>query len=97
MERAWCEPTFMERLHIILCAISSFKKLNATKLKAYCLDTAKLNVEKYDWYYMPQSLHKVLFHAHQVVIEKDMPLGILSEEDVMLKYYRILVNIFGFI
>ena len=68
------------RFHVILCTLSTFNYIDADKLQVYCEDTMKLYVSLYDWYYMPQSVHKVLWHAHQVVRSKELPIGMLSEE-----------------
>lgn len=46
----------------------------------YCLSTAELFVRLYPLYHMPQALHKVLIHSHQVVRAKPLPIGMLSEE-----------------
>ena len=44
------------------------------------MSTAELFVRLYPLYHMPQALHKVLIHSHQVVRAKPLPIGMLSEE-----------------
>ncbi|XP_036341544.1 uncharacterized protein LOC118750909 [Rhagoletis pomonella] len=54
------------------------------------MDTAKLYVELYGWYYMPITVHKVLIHGSKMVSEAILPIGMLSEEaqEAMNKEYR---------
>jgi len=54
--------------------------IHPEKLQDYCRDTANLYVENYSWYPMPQAVHKLLIHSHQVVRVKELPIGMLSEE-----------------
>ena len=74
------EEELLKRLFTILCTFSCFQEINADKLEQYCLETAELFVEKYPWFSMPQGLHKILIHSHQVVRSKNLPIGMLSEE-----------------
>ena len=37
--------------------------INAEAFKSYALDTAKLYIELYPWYYMPPSVHKLLIYG----------------------------------
>lgn len=52
--------------------------------KIYALDTARLFVELFPWFYMPQSVHKVLstqcIHGHLIISRMLLPIGMLSEE-----------------
>ena len=68
------------RFYILLCTLSSFREMNPDKLQAYCNETAELYVANYPWYPMPQAVHKLLVHSHQIVRHKDIPVGMLSEE-----------------
>lgn len=37
-------------------------EMDTDGFKNYCMVTAELYVKKYEWYYMPQSLHNILLH-----------------------------------
>ena len=68
------------RLYVILCTLSSLREINADRLEQFCAETARLYVLEYPWYPMPQAVHKLLLHSHQVVRVKELPVGMLSEE-----------------
>lgn len=42
--------------------------------------TYEFYVEKYNWFYMPVSMHKLLFHGAQVISNFLLPIGGYSEE-----------------
>ncbi|XP_059218493.1 uncharacterized protein LOC131998140 [Stomoxys calcitrans] len=44
------------------------------------MDTAKLFVDLYGWYYMPVTVHKILVHGSKIIAEAILPIGMLSEE-----------------
>lgn len=46
----------------------------------YALTTARLFVEKYSWYSMPTTVHKILIHSPAVIASAILPIGQLSEE-----------------
>ena len=48
--------------------------------RLYCQETSKLFVERYGWYTMPPSLHKLLEHGYQVAEYLELPVGVYSEE-----------------
>ncbi|XP_055704090.1 uncharacterized protein LOC129808882 [Phlebotomus papatasi] len=68
------------RLRNLLLAISSGKLLDPGKFERYAMKTAEIYVKEYGWYKMPPTLHKVLFHGHQVIAKSQFPIGHLSEE-----------------
>lgn len=70
----------IKRFHTILQVISSPHRINATKFQQYTFQTAKYCVEKYGWYYMPASVHKLLIHGADIVQNALLPIGQLSEE-----------------
>lgn len=84
------DEKLIERLRIILITISSNHFLDVNRFGTFCMDTAKLYVEKYNWYYMPASLHKVLIHGADIARNSILPLGMLSEEgaEARNKYYK---------
>ena len=53
------------RFYIIF--VSSGNKINCLKFKDYCFYTVRLYVSLYPWYYMAQSVHKVLIHGHDII------------------------------
>lgn len=71
---------FINRFHVILQVMSSGLPVNVDAFKTYCLDTARIFVEKYPWYYMPTTVHKVLIHASQIIEYAPLPIGQLSED-----------------
>ena len=70
----------IKRIYVVLCTLSSGFMIDVDKLKDYCLETAELFIQLHPWYYMPQSLHKILIHEWQVVDEMVLPIGMMSEE-----------------
>ena len=52
------------------------------KFKDYCLETSEIITNKYSWYIMPPTLHKLLEHSHQVQEILDLPLGMYKEESL---------------
>ena len=70
----------MKTFYITLCIPSSNVEVDSKKLHHYNLETARLYTSLYNWYHMPQAVHKMLAHSHQVVSIKVIPVGYLSEE-----------------
>ena len=50
------------------------------KLERYNRDTLQMYLDKYKWYNMPQAVHKMLVHSHDVIAIKCVPVGCLSKE-----------------
>lgn len=84
----------IERFGIILQTLSCGIKVDAKKFDDYTKETAKLYMQLYDWYYMPSSVHKILFHGSEIIQHFLLiPIGILSEEaqesrNKDIKHYR---------
>lgn len=70
----------IKRFSVILRTLSCGYQVNSEAFESYSLDTAKLFVKEYSWYYMPQSIHKVLLHGGQIIKSSLVPIGELSEE-----------------
>ena len=71
----------VQKLGVLLCALSSKKLVDSEKYYAYAMDTAKLYLHLYSWYPMSSTVHKLLFHGHNVIHAFDpLPIGYLSEE-----------------
>ncbi|KAJ1530185.1 hypothetical protein ONE63_005114 [Megalurothrips usitatus] len=87
----------VERVAIILVLFSIQKRVKLNELRLYSLATYKLIVEKIPWYYVPQSVHRMLLHGHQILKECTLPVGMLSEEPQEARnkdysYFRDLLN-----
>ncbi|CAH2091615.1 unnamed protein product [Euphydryas editha] len=71
----------IKRLYIILQALSSGVMIDSKKFGIYALETARLFVNKYNWYYMPSSVYKILIHGESVINHfAVLPIGQLSED-----------------
>ncbi|GFR30567.1 dna-mediated transposase [Trichonephila clavata] len=92
------DEIIIKKLHVVLTIIACGYEIDAQKLKEFCLTTAELYVALYPWYYIFQSLHKVLIHGGLLVNDSILPIGQMSEEAIEArnkdsKYFRItLVN-----
>ncbi|XP_043471258.1 uncharacterized protein LOC122504283 [Leptopilina heterotoma] len=85
--------TLIKRFHVILQVISCGFQINVPEYEKYCLETARLYVHLYPWYYMPTTLHKILIHSAQIVETSLLPIGQMSEEaqescNKFIKKYR---------
>ena len=74
------DKEIMKKFKVILATISSQCKINTAAFKVYCLETAKIYVSLYDWYYMSTSVHVILLHGHQVMDGIFLLIGMMSEE-----------------
>lgn len=63
-----------------MCTLSSGHKINIAAFKTFCINTARMYVEEYNWYYMPHSLHRILTHGASVIEQFNLPIGLYSEE-----------------
>lgn len=50
------------------------------KFKHYARETAELCIQKYPWYLMPPSVHKVLIHGHAIMKSFNLLIKWYSEE-----------------
>lgn len=74
------DKVVIERCATLLQALSSGYNINVDKFRKYALDTAKELTNKYSWYYLPPSVHKILIHASDVIQYALVSIGELSEE-----------------
>jgi len=74
------EENLIIRCSTIFQAISSGYNINSAKFGEYALETAKLLIIKYPWYYLPASVHKVLLHGPAIIKNCLVSIGELSEE-----------------
>lgn len=70
----------IRRFGIILQTLACGKNINIAKFESYALETAELYIKLYPWYYMPSSVHKILFHGSKIIDSYLLPIGELSEE-----------------
>lgn len=70
----------IKRFKTILMTIASGHIINVKSFGTYAFETAKMFVEKYPWYPMPPTVHKVLIHGSIIVEKALLPIGQLSEE-----------------
>lgn len=70
----------IRRFSIILHTMACGKPINAEKFGKYCYETAEFYVDKYNWYYMPASVHKILIHGENIIKFAVSPIGQLSED-----------------
>ncbi|KAG4079505.1 hypothetical protein HA402_005202 [Bradysia odoriphaga] len=74
------DETLIRRFHVVLIAITSRKPVDPIKFETYATETINHYNSLYDWYYMPMTVHKVLFHGAQIMEFFDLPIGYYSEE-----------------
>lgn len=74
------DEDLIRRLKTILEVICCQSKIDHNKFREYTWETAKLAVTRYPWYYLPASVHKILFHGADMVQRAAFPIGALSEE-----------------
>jgi hypothetical protein len=70
----------IHHMYVILQVISSCLHVNKTEFSKYSIDTAKMYVNLYGWYYMPSSVHIILIHGKAIIESKILPIGWMSEE-----------------
>jgi hypothetical protein len=70
----------IKRFGVILRTLSCGYAIDVEAFKEYALQTARLYVDTYPWYYMPASVHKILIHGAIIITEAMLPIGQLSEE-----------------
>lgn len=68
----------LKKLKTILVTISCQFLINSEKFEAFCFETSKLYKEKYLWYPMPATLHKILVHRRQIIEHCVLPLRYFS-------------------
>lgn len=75
------DEALIKRLYIILQVLSSGMMIDPEKFGEYAIETARIYVSNYDWYYMPSSVHKILIHGQNVIKHfAVLPIGQLSED-----------------
>lgn len=70
----------VEDLHTILVALSSGLAIDCVRFDELCKSVATKYVQRYKWFYMTVTLHKILMHGRQVIESSPLPIGMLSEQ-----------------
>lgn len=73
------EP-LINRFRVILTCLSSGEDIDIPKFQCYASETADRYHSLYEWYKMPPSVHKVLFHGADIISSLNLPIGLYSEE-----------------
>lgn len=68
------------RFRVILKTVSSGYEIDVGKSEEYTKQTKRLFVEKYPWYSMNPTVHKILEHFADIIRYHMVPIGMLSEE-----------------
>lgn len=74
------DETHIRRFGIILQTLACGKKINIIQFEKYAFETAEFYIKFYTWYYMPASVHKILFHGRKIINSHLLPIDELSEE-----------------
>lgn len=74
------DETLIIRFETILRAICSGRDIDVDKFEEYASETADLYLKLYSWYYMPPTVHRVLFHGRKIIYSLNLPIGLFSEE-----------------
>lgn len=59
----------------ILSCIASGYKINTNAFENYGIETARIFIKLYPWFYMPPSVHKILIHGADVIRYAILPIG----------------------
>jgi len=74
------DKELISKFNVLLAVISCGTQVNTEAFRACALETAELFVQKYPWYYMPQSVHKLLIHGADIIAACPLPVGNMTEE-----------------
>ena len=75
------DENLIKRFYIILQALSSGVMMNAESFGSYAVETARIYVTNYGWYYMPSSVHKISLHGENIIKHFSvLPIAQLSED-----------------
>ncbi|GFY71484.1 hypothetical protein TNIN_247761 [Trichonephila inaurata madagascariensis] len=61
------DEIMIRKFHLVMTTIACGHQIDAQKFKEFCLVPAELYLELYLWYYMLQSLHKVLIQESRLL------------------------------
>lgn len=80
----------IQRVRIILIALSCQLPLDADRFHDYCMETARHYTRLYEWFPLPPTIHKVFMHSRDIMLANELPVGVLGEDaaESSNKYYR---------
>ena len=70
----------VKHFHIILETLGCGLEIDSVAFKNYAIETRNIYLQNYKWFYMPATLHKILFHGKDIIEKCIVPIGQLSEE-----------------
>lgn len=70
----------VSRFGTLLCALSSKLEINVKQFEIFAEQTRQLFVQKYPFYPLSPSVHRILLHGSEIISNSEIPLGMLSEE-----------------
>lgn len=65
----------INHFYYILMAINISEDLDPELFGEYAFEAAKIIVDKYNWFYMTPTVHKVLLHGQDIIAYAILPLG----------------------
>lgn len=74
------DEELIRRFAVILFVLSSGNVIKVEEFEKYCGNTLALYKEKFSWYPMTPTVHKILSHGSVIIKNAILPLGQLSEE-----------------
>jgi len=83
------DVNLIKNIALILATLSSCHKINMLTFRKLLSDTHALYLEKYVWYYMPVTVHKILIHGCDIINQINIPVGFLSEEALEARHKEI--------
>lgn len=72
--------SLLNNFKTILVALSCHLPIDPVRFDKLCTSTAKICVDKYFWFPMPSTLHKILMHGADIINMSILPVGMLGEE-----------------
>ena len=72
----------IRNLHYMLTAINSGFHINVEAFREIGLRTYKLHIQHYNWYKLPQSMHRLFLHLPQIAEKSQATIGQCSEEAI---------------
>ena len=72
------DEDLLKRFGTILHAINSSNDVDAEKFRKFAEETARIVVQKYSFWTMSPTVHKVLLHGKEIILHNILPVGLLS-------------------
>jgi hypothetical protein len=70
--------------------MSSDNEVNVLEFEMYTIDTAKLFISLYPWFFMPSSVHKILIHGADIINAALLPIENKNKIEVSIQKSYIL-------